>query len=205
MRAAVFSVTRRGAELSKRIAKAFPDGWDVTRFCFERYPTDGAELFANLAQKTAEVFPECGAVVFVCACGIAVRAVAPLIKSKQTDPAVVVLDDCGKFAVSLLSGHLGGANRMTEIIAEAVGAQPVITTATDAGGRFSPDCFAAANGLIFKDFSAAKELASAVLRGEKIFLTSIALMFRPMLFARIPGNTESAFHGICPRSRSGLR
>ena len=113
MRAAVFSVTRRGAELSKRIAKAFPDGWDVTRFCFERYPADGAEPFANLAQKTAEVFPECGAVVFVCACGIAVRAVAPLIKSKQTDPAVVVLDDCGKFAVSLLSGHLGGANRMS--------------------------------------------------------------------------------------------
>ena len=52
MRAAVFSVTRRGAELSKRIAKAFPDGWDVTRFCFERYPTDGAEPFANLEQKT---------------------------------------------------------------------------------------------------------------------------------------------------------
>ena len=75
MRAAVFSVTRRGAELSKRIAKAFPDGWDVTRFCFERYPTDGAEPFANLEQKTAEVFPECSAVVFVCACGIAVRAV----------------------------------------------------------------------------------------------------------------------------------
>ena len=95
----------------ERIAKAFPDGWDVTRFCFERYPADGAEPFANLAQKTAEVFPECGAVVFVCACGIAVRAVAPLIKSKQTDPAVVVLDDCGKFAVSLLSGHLGGANK----------------------------------------------------------------------------------------------
>lgn len=194
MRAAVFSVTRRGAELSKRIANAFPDGWNVTRFCFERYPADGAEPFANLAQKTAEVFPECGAVVFVCACGIAVRAVAPLIKSKQTDPAVVVLDDCGKFAVSLLSGHLGGANRMTEIIAEAVGAQPVITTATDAGGRFSPDCFAAANRLIFKDFSAAKELASAVLRGEKIGLIS------DIECVNIPSDVvraDSGKYGIC--------
>lgn len=194
MRAAVFSVTQRGAELSERVAKAFPGGWEVARYSFERYTAEGAEPFGNLSLKTAEVFPECGAVVFVCACGIAVRAIAPLIKSKQTDPAVVVLDDCGKFAVSLLSGHLGGANRLTEIIAEAVGAQPVITTATDTGGRFSPDSFAAANGLFFKDYSAAKEIASAVLRGEKIGLISdIECVNMPPDVVR----ADSGKYGIC--------
>lgn len=172
MKAAVFSVTQRGAELSERIAAALSPRWEVTRYCFERYPADDAVPFGNLPQKVAEVLPDSDALVFVCACGIAVRAIAPMIRSKQTDPAVVVLDDCGKFAVSLLSGHIGGANRLTEMIAEAVGAQAVVTTATDTGRKFSPDCFAAANGLYFEDFSAAKEIAAAVLRGEKISLNS---------------------------------
>lgn len=172
MKAAIFSVTQRGAELSRRIADALSADWDVSRFAFERYPADGAETFADLPGKVAEVFPECGAVIFVCACGIAVRAVAPVIRSKRTDPAVIVLDDCGKFAVSLLSGHIGGANRLTEKIAGSIGAQPVITTATDSGAKFSPDCFAAANELYFEDFAAAKEIASAVLRGEIIALYS---------------------------------
>lgn len=172
MKAAVFSVTRRGGELSGRIADALAGRYEVTRYCFEKYPCEGAVTFDSLSEKVAEVFWDCGAVIFVCACGIAVRAVAPMIQSKQSDPAVVVLDDCGKFAVSLLSGHLGGANRLTEIISEAVGAQPVITTATDTGKKFSPDCFAAANDLYFSDFGAAKQIASAVLRGEKIAVKS---------------------------------
>lgn len=194
MKAAVFSVTQRGAELSKRIAAAFPKGWEVMRYCFEKYTDDGATTFNKLPEKAAEVFPECGALVFVCACGIAVRAIAPSIRSKQADPAVVVTDDCGKFAISLLSGHLGGANRLTEIIAEAVGAQPVITTATDSGGKFSPDCFAVANGLYFNDFSAAKEIASAVLRGEKIrFCSDIEYVNIPSEL--LPGNSGN--YGIC--------
>lgn len=194
MRAAVFSVTERGAELSGRIADAFSGRWEITRFCFERYPSDGAQTFANLPQKTAELFPEYDALIFVCACGIAVRAIAPCIRSKQTDPAVIVLDDCGKFAVSLLSGHIGGANHLAEIIAESVGAQPVITTATNTGKKFSPDCFAAANRLYFNDFTAAKEIAAAVLRGEKIALRT------EFECAGIPPElvlAESGNYGIC--------
>ena len=172
MKAALFSVTQRGTELSERIADALFPQWESTRFCFERYPSEGAVPFGNLSQKVAEIFPEFDALVFVCACGIAVRAIAPMIHSKQIDPAVVVLDDCGKFAISLLSGHIGGANRLTEKIAAAIGAQAVITTATDTGKKFSPDCFAAANHLYFNDFRAAKEIAAAVLRNDKISLYS---------------------------------
>ncbi len=172
MRAAVFSVTGNGAELSGRIAGALSPQWKVTQYCFHKYPSESALAFLNLSETVAEVFQAFDALIFVCACGIAVRAVAPNIRSKQTDPAVVVLDDCGRFAVSLISGHIGGANRLAEEIAAAIGAQPVITTATDSGGRFSPDCFAAANELYFNDFQAAKEIAAAVLRGEKIALHS---------------------------------
>lgn len=172
MRAAVFSVTQRGAALSREIAGALSPQWRVTQFCFHKYAAGDVSGFASLSDTVAEVFPAFDALIFVCACGIAVRAIAPNLRSKQTDPAVVVIDDCGKFAVSLLSGHIGGANRLAENIAEALGAQPVITTATDSGGKFSPDCFAAANGLYFNDLGAAKEIAAAVLRGEKVGLRS---------------------------------
>lgn len=172
MRAAVFSVTRQGAELSERLADVLSEQYKVTRFCFHKYSSGDASDFISLSDTVAEVFHAFDALIFVCACGIAVRAIAPNIRSKQTDPAVIVLDDCGKFAISLLSGHLGGANRLAEFIANGLGACPVVTTATDSGGKFSPDCFAAANGLYFNDFTAAKEIAAAVLRGEKIGLCS---------------------------------
>lgn len=170
MRAAIFSVTRQGAELSERIAAAISPQWRATRYCFEKHPSGGAVTFEKLSRTVAETFTVYDALIFVCACGIAVRSVAPNIYSKQTDPAVVVVDDSGRFAVSLLAGHIGGANRLTELIAGAIGAQPVITTATDSGGRFSPDCFAEANDLYFCDLAAAKEIAAAVLHNEKIGL-----------------------------------
>ena len=81
-------------------------------------------------------------------------------------------DEKGQNVISLLSGHLGGANELSRRLAELIGAQPVITTATDTGSHFSPDSFASANGLIITDMSAAKAAASAVLDGERIGLVS---------------------------------
>jgi cobalt-precorrin 5A hydrolase len=94
---------------------------------------DGTPLtpFTSVYELTAQLFDEVNALIFVSACGIAVRAVAPLIKSKLTDPAVIVCDEAGRFAVSLLSGHAGGANQLAEQIAAVTGAVPVITTASD--------------------------------------------------------------------------
>lgn len=86
--------------------------------------------------------PKHGALLFIGACGIAVRSIAPYLQGKDKDPAVVVLDERGIFAISLLSGHLGGANELTAVLANLTGAIPVITTATDINGRFAVDVFA---------------------------------------------------------------
>ena len=113
-------------------------------------------------------FAEADALVFCCAAGIAVRAIAPWVKSKKTDPAVIVVDETGRFAVSLLSGHIGGANELTAAIAEDLGATPVITTATDLNGLFAVDVFAEKNHLHIGSMLLAKEVSAALLAGQAV-------------------------------------
>ena len=106
------------------------------------------------------------AIIFVGACGIAVRSIAPYVASKKSDPAVLVIDECGKFVISLLSGHLGGANELTLEVAELLGAVPVVTTATDLHHRFAVDVFAKRNCCGIQNMKAAKEVSAALLAGR---------------------------------------
>ena len=165
MKIAVLSITEKGGALAERIAEVLSQRHAVTRHAYK-------VTFEKISDLMRTSFPLYDAWICICACGIAVRAIAPYIESKQTDPAVVVMDEEGKFAIPVLSGHVGGANALAKRLSEMTGAQAVVTTATDVGGRFSPDSFAAANELIITDFKAAKEIAAAVLRGEKIGITS---------------------------------
>lgn len=167
---AVISLTERGRALSCRIAEALAQ-FDVRRHCFAKHTDDGAVSYHDLAELTARLFSTNDALIFVCACGIAVRMTAPLIKDKCSDPAVLVLDERGRFVIPLLSGHLGGANVLAKLLADSIGAEAVITTATDIGGQFSPDSAAKANQLLISDMHAAKEIAAAVLNGEMIGLS----------------------------------
>jgi cobalt-precorrin 5A hydrolase len=91
-----------------------------------------AERFTKIADLTAVLFPVCRGLVYAAPCGVVVRALAPLVKSKYEDPAVVVLDAGGRWAVSLLSGHEGGANNLAIRVANLTGAEPVVTTTTEA-------------------------------------------------------------------------
>ncbi|WP_044973144.1 cobalt-precorrin 5A hydrolase [Ruminococcus sp. HUN007] len=164
---AVISLTERGRALSAFIKQTTADH-EITRFCFRRHTDDDAFSFDDMASLTGELFKDYDVLVFVCAAGIAFRMCAPYLVSKQTDPAVIVIGEQGTHVIPVLSGHIGGANAFAEHIAEKIGAEAVITTATDTGGRFSPDSFAAANDLIITDFDAAKKIAAAVLEGKKI-------------------------------------
>lgn len=94
-----------------------------------------------------EVFDDSDAIIFVCATGIAMRLVAPLLKDKLTDPAIIVIDELGQFVIPLASGHVGGANALSRDIAEYLGAIPVITTATDIHGIIAIDEWATQNDL----------------------------------------------------------
>ena len=108
------------------------------------------------------------ALVFIGACGIAVRAISPFIESKLTDSPAVVIDESGKFAVPLLSGHIGGANALAKKLADSLGAQPVITTATDINGAFAVDMFAESNGLYIENKDGIAKVTSKILSGQTV-------------------------------------
>lgn len=171
MKIAILSVTERGQQLSQNIAIHLPEH-EIRQYGYERYPDAQMTLFKSIAEQTSLLFNSIDGLIFIGATGIAVRSIAPLLHDKVHDPAVIVMDEQGKFVIPLISGHIGGANALAELLAERMDAMPVITTATDIGGRFSPDSFAAANGLLLHDLAAAKEVAAAVLHGERVGIQS---------------------------------
>jgi len=120
--------------------------------------------FNRLSEELAVQFCEFSAHIFIFSTGIAVRMIAPLIQSKTTDPAVIVLDDKGIHAISLLSGHLGGANRLTQRIATLINARAVITTATDINELPSIDLVAQKNNLYIENPEAIKNVNMVFLK-----------------------------------------
>ena len=121
----------------------------------------------KLATAARKAMEECDGIIFISSTGIAVRAIAPYIQSKDKDPGVVVVDLSCRYAINILSGHLGGGNELTINVAEILGAEPVITTATDRMNIIGPDMLAKNNDLIISDMKMAKEIA-ALLVDNKI-------------------------------------
>ena len=112
---------------------------------------------------TAEHFRKGNVLVYIGACGIAVRAIAPHIGSKDTDPAVIVIDEKGENVIPILTGHLGGANEWAQKIARLTEGQPVLTTATDVNGIFAVDLFAKDNQLLISDLKKAGRFTASLL------------------------------------------
>ena len=100
--------------------------------------------------------------------------IAPFVKDKMTDPAVLVLDEQGKYVIPILSGHIGGANEISGRIAAGIGAIPVITTATDINEKFSVDVYAKENGLELPDRAKILEVSSRVLEGGRVSIRNKA-------------------------------
>ncbi|NCB56108.1 MAG: cobalt-precorrin 5A hydrolase [Gammaproteobacteria bacterium] len=125
---AVFCLTPGGIRLAKRLKQHLP----LTCYCSEKLQEDGFVAFSgSFAATVAQAFNTHTALVVIGATGLTVRVIAPLLKDKLSDPAVVVIDEHGQHVISLLSGHVGGANELTRYLAGVLGADPVITTATD--------------------------------------------------------------------------
>ncbi len=126
-----------------------------------------------LEEWVKKEFYEADSLVFIGALGIAVRAVAPFIESKAYDPAVVAVDETGKHVIPVLSGHIGGANKLSERIAKITGGEAVITTATDLNGKFAVDNWTKEQCLAIINPEKIKSISSAVLKGQEILFESI--------------------------------
>lgn len=123
----------------------------------------------KLNNITKECFEKYDSIIFISSTGIAVRAISKYLVSKDKDPAVVVVDVCNKFSISLVSGHLGGANKLTLMVSEVLGNTPVITTATDNMDILAPDIIAMNNNLIIDDLKIAKIIAGRLVNREDVY------------------------------------
>lgn len=158
MKIAVVSVTSIGDPIAEKLKT------DLDSEIFLKSKIDNFKLDSI----TKYLMTNYEAIIFIASTGIAVRAIAPYLKGKTVDPAIVVVDVTGTFAISLVSGHLGGANELTAKIGNIINATTVITTATDRMGIVAPDIIAKNHKLEIEDLNIAKEVAVCLINGEKV-------------------------------------
>lgn len=170
MKLSLIFFTQKGGELAERLSQGLRErGHQCEVSGPARFAAAaGAQPYDSLERWTAERFPSQDGLIFVSACGIAVRAIAPHVKDKLTDPAVVSVDEKGRFAVPLLSGHVGGANDLARTVAELTGGTAVISTATDVNDRFAVDQWAVKQGMVFDRRDLAKKISASILEGKPV-------------------------------------
>ncbi len=153
----VFSFTDKGRKLAERL-----------RLALDMHEVRSMPDTASREEVCAAAFRNREALVFIGAAGIAVRSVAPFVRDKLEDPPVLVMDELGLHVIPVLSGHMGGANALALEIADATGASPVITTATDLNGAFPADVFAKENGLAVANRDGIAKVSSSALEGRPV-------------------------------------
>lgn len=195
----IIAFTPRGTLLARELADRLTQRGHRCDACsFRPFPDEKGQPALpamegeTLSRWTGAAFREAEGILFVSACGIAVRAVAPWLQSKHTDPAVVAVDEGGRFAVSLLSGHTGGANRLAREVAEIIGAQPVVTTATDGAGLLAIDDWAARTGWRLDRPEKVKSVSAALVAGRPVSFCSDFPVRGPVPRGYLPGEVSPA-------------
>lgn len=185
-RIAIWVLTPNGIDQAARLRLQWPE---AAMHCSRRLEPESlaltAQPFDGLMPAVAERFREFDGHIFIMAAGIVVRAIGPLLGHKHRDPAVVVVDDAGLFAISLVAGHVGGANRLARRTAELLGAVPVITTATDVNGRPAIDVLAVELGLAIENPAAVKGVNMTLLAGRPLPLWDPWGLVAPVLGADV--------------------
>jgi cobalt-precorrin 5A hydrolase len=185
MSIAIIAITGNGARLGTRLREGLGHAELHVLARHHGKAGPGALRFdGELKELVAALWPKTSGFIFIMATGIVVRTVAPLLQGKDVDPAVVVMDDAGKFSISLLSGHLGGANELAERVAFISGARAVITTATDVNGLPSFDMLAKEQGWVIDDLSRVKLLNSLLLENGTIAVVDTTGLVRPWFHGR---------------------
>ncbi|MCX6089253.1 MAG: cobalt-precorrin 5A hydrolase [Candidatus Atribacteria bacterium] len=201
MKIAVIAITRNGSRLGEKLREMLGgDLYIQERFWQEinrERPLEKSRIYpleGHFIEFIHTIFNRYDGLIFLSAVGIAVRSIAGVLRKKTTDPAVVVLDEQGKFAVSLLSGHLGGANELAARVAELLRAVPVVTTASDGIGCEGIEVTAKKMGLFMEKFADLKKVTSSIVNGEKVgFLMDSAFPARKIEEIREKYKSTSAF------------
>ena len=163
MKIAIFAYSHGGCAAARRVRAVLAEAETV---CYAVPRLEEAGFLPLAKDIYRERFSSMDALIFIGACGIAVREIAPYLVSKKTDPAVLCIDEKMQFVIPLLSGHIGGANDLARRLAAALGAAAVITTATDVNGKFAVDAWAAKNGCAISSMPLAKKVAAEILEHD---------------------------------------
>lgn len=167
MKAAILSFTGNGQKTAGNIKNVLEaDGWNVVENVKCKHQKDS--YTGSLKDWTGEQFGKTDAIIYVGAAGIAVRAIAPFVVSKKEDPAVLVVDEQGKYCIPVLSGHIGGANELARKLSAVLSMEAVITTATDLNQKWAVDVFSKKNELYIEDMRLAKNVSAEILAGRQI-------------------------------------
>lgn len=182
VRISIISFTKRGTELSRALYNGLKnDNESVNNYAYEKFIQEGSKDFIKVEAKLSDLagglFNSSDAIIFIGAIGIAVRAIAPYIKDKYTDPAIICMDDFPRYIIPILSGHIGGANKLARCIESLTGAKAIITTATDNHGIWAVDEWAKDNALYISDRNIAKLISADLLAGKSINILSDYKLF----------------------------
>lgn len=171
----IISFTEKGAHLSLKLLDMLSEegenAWLYTKCSKYRDGSINKRLryvYSNTDEWAKVQMSAKNGLLFIGACGIAVRAIAPWVANKLYDSPVLVMDELGTYVIPILSGHVGGANEIAVKIGKMTGSIPVITTATDLNKSFAVDIFAKKNYLYIENKDGIAKVSSKVLRGEKI-------------------------------------
>lgn len=174
MKIAVFSFTQKGGELGDTLIQ-------MTNHEIKHYKN--REVSGGIKSLIERAMENYKSIVFISSTGIAIRFITPYIKHKTKDPAIISIDDLGRFTISLLSGHLGGANKLTKEIANYIDSIPVITTASDIRGFEALDLFIRENDYYIEDKTNLTKIMAMMVNEKKIgfFSEDIELIDYPHL------------------------
>jgi cobalt-precorrin 5A hydrolase len=168
VRTAVVAITKHGIDIARKIKEKVPD---VEVYAQAKHADSGSDIhwFSDQTTKImGDLFKTSDALVCIFSLGAAVRLVAPHLVDKKSDPAVLVIDDKGQFVISALSGHIGGGNTLTRIIASALDAQPVITTAADVNETIAVDLLGRELGFTIDNFDNVTRVSALMVNEEKM-------------------------------------
>lgn len=170
MKIAIVTLTSYGLALAKKIKKTYPKSEIYTT---KHHIDNSCKLIEpSLGSLTKNLFEEEQIILFIMATGIVVRTIAPYLKHKSQDPAILVMDEKGQYVISLLSGHIGNANRYANEIAVEMDATPIITTSSDLNQVMAVDMFAKEQKCQVMDFVKAKEITAYLIEKEPISILS---------------------------------